>query len=113
MNKMKFVHDELPLDGFEHLKNEQKKFSVLTSNIFQPSKIRDQLNIKWNSLLNFPEYEVAEDEENYKIKSCSDQLTIATLPLSDANKDLINQIVELMNVAHREGIKQIIQYLDY
>jgi len=111
MNKMKFQIEGKPVEGIELIKQQQSEFSILKKDLNIHFTLRDELNVKWARLINNPEFEIITDKTKdgeFLIRSSSDGITLATL----TSKELAEQIVELMNVAHREGAKQIIQILD-
>lgn len=107
---MKFQIDGKPEDGYNLIKRQQSEYSILTKELNIHFTLRDELNVKWNRIINSPEFNVAEDTESkeFRIQENSDGIVLATL----TNKELAEQIVELMNVAYRQGAKQIIQILD-
>jgi hypothetical protein len=86
-----------------------KEYSKIVENIDVHHNLRNELNSTWNKFLNFPEYEVKQEENSFNIKSISDGITIATVD----NQKLADNIVELMNLAFREGAKQIIQIVEH
>lgn len=105
-NKFSFI-EGVDLDPVPIIKTKQTEYSEIVKNLDRHFELRGELTSKWNSLLNFPEFTVIFEDETHKIKCESDRTIIASI----TNKDLAENIVELMNLAHREGAKQIIQIL--
>lgn len=85
-----------------------KEYSEIVKNIDVHYNLRNELNSTWNKFLNFPEYEARQEENSFNIKSRSDEITIVTVD----NRNLADNVVELMNLAFREGMKQIVQIIE-
>ncbi len=109
-NKLSFISGNEPEPLIEKAK-QQSEYSEIVSNLDRHYKLKGSLNVKWNSLMNNPEYDVVSEDDPVvvKIKSMSDQITIASV---GKNKKLAEDIVELMNHAYREGAKQFINILE-
>jgi uncharacterized protein YjcR len=78
-----------------------KEYSKIVANIDTHYNLQNQLNSTWNKFIAFPEYEAIQEEDKFNVKSKSDHITIATVD----NQSLADCIIELMNLAFREGAK--------
>jgi hypothetical protein len=105
-NKLNFISDQ-QTEPEVLIAKEQSLYTQITQNLDQHYKLRGELSSKWNKITQIPEYNVFEEENCYKLKS-SDGMTLATVD----SKNLANNIETLMNLAYREGAKQIIQILE-
>ena len=89
-------------------KKQHTECSKIVEDLEQHFDLRGELNSKWNYILNFPEYEVICEEDQCKIKCLSDNMILASV----TSKELADNIAEVMNLAYREGAKQIIHVLE-
>jgi hypothetical protein len=106
--KLNFVTNQEFLEPETIIKQRQSEFSDILEILDTRFEFRGELRSKWNMLLNFPEYETVKEENTFKIKCNSDNISVATVD----NENLAANIVELMNLAYREGAKQFIQLLN-
>jgi hypothetical protein len=105
-NKFNFISDQ-QVEPTILIAKEQSLYTQITENLEQHYKLRGELSSKWDRIINYPEYTIIEGENCFKIKS-SDGLTLATID----SKILAINIETLMNLAYREGSKQIIKVLE-
>jgi hypothetical protein len=85
-----------------------KEYSKIVEDLDAHYNLHNELNATWNKFIASPEFNIVEDSGNFNIKSISDGLTIA----STENKEVAENMIELMNLAFREGAKQIIQIVE-
>jgi hypothetical protein len=99
---------EKKIDGVEYKQQEITEYSKIVASLTEHNKLRASLKSKWDRMIIEPEFSILEEAGEFKIRSNSDRVVIVTLD----NEDLANNILTLMNLAFRDGAKQIIKVLE-
>lgn len=89
---------------------EHTEYSVIAKQLDDHYKLRGGLSEKWQKSLKEPEFEMLVDDNSshkFKIRSISDRIIMASID----DESLAENITILMNLAFREGEKQIIEVL--
>lgn len=105
--KINFI-TEKKIDGVEYKQQALSEYSKIVSNLAEHNKLRACLKSKWDRIVIDPEFSILHEKDEFKIRSNSDRVVIVTLD----NKELAENILTLMNLAFREGAKQIINVLE-
>lgn len=105
--KINFI-TEKKIDGVEYKQQVLSEYSKIVSSLTEHNKLRAGLKSKWDRIINEPEFSILREQDEFKIRSNSDRVVIVTLD----NKELAENILTLMNLAFREGAKQIINVLE-
>lgn len=101
--KFEFIND-VKRDPIEAKLEELSEYGKIVKNVDRHYKLNGHITSKWEKSLRQPEYELLEENGTFKICS-SDKITLVEID----NKDIAENIVILMNLAFREGAKQIIE----
>jgi hypothetical protein len=108
-SKFNFLQEK-PLIPKDIISLYQEKFSDSVVDIQTGAQkyfyLKNDLIIKWEQLIKNKEYLVSEGVEEEMSIMTKTNTTLVTLRCS---KETAENIVELMNMAHREGAKQIIE----
>jgi hypothetical protein len=106
-DKINFITD-IEVEPVEVIKNITTEYTNVVRTLDSQYKFRQHLSRKWNSIVDEPEYELVTEGESFKIRARTDRIVLVTID----NKELAENIVILMNLAFREGAKQIIKVLE-
>ena len=101
--KFEFIND-VKSDPVEAKIEELSEYGEIVKNVDRHFKLNGHITSKWEKALKQPEYELLEENGTFKIRS-SDRITLVEID----NKDIAENIIILMNLAFREGAKQIIE----
>jgi len=105
-NKFFFIAEHDIADPFFVKKTEQQnEFESVSKSLQKYFCFKSSLSKKWqDSSSNF---EVIKSENLFKIRCIKDRICIAELE----NEDLAKNIVDLMNLAYREGVKDMLLFV--
>ena len=102
--KFEFIND-VKSDHVEAKIEELSEYSEIVKNVDRHFKLNGHITSKWEKALKHPEYQLLEENGTFKIRCSSDRITLVEID----NKDIAENIVILMNLAFREGARQIIE----
>jgi len=105
--KINFITNH-KLDNIKLKQLEFYGFSDIATKIDEQFKMVWNFKKKWDEIVKNDEYRLIENEKTIEINSKTDNVNLATLEKDQ--KQLAIQIEILMNLAFREGAKQIIEF---
>lgn len=107
--KFQFITD-CKIEPEDLLLNNQVLYSKIVKQLDDHYKLRGELSSKWQKFLTDPEFELIKDENSdhsFKIRSKSDRIVLVNLD----DEELASNLIILLNLAFREGAKQVINIL--
>lgn len=107
-NKINFISDN-EVEPTEFVTKLINEYTEVVRNLDTHYSIKGALSKKWNNIIDDPEFTVFEEDGMFKIRAKTDRIILASVD----DKNLAENIVILMNLAFREGAKQIIKVLEY
>ncbi|MDD5649818.1 MAG: hypothetical protein PHF86_05260 [Candidatus Nanoarchaeia archaeon] len=106
-NKINFISD-IEVEPVEFIKKLTNEYTQVVRSLDVHLNSRRVLSKKWDDIVDDPEYVLIEDNGSFKIRAKTDRIILVTVD----NKELAENIIILMNLAFREGAKQIIRVLE-